>query len=157
MVPFVVDHRTTYGVEPICHAIGMAPSTCYVHHGRTTAPERAPARTKREAVLRPAISRCWHANQRVDGAKKVWWVADFTFVAFDKDWKNGVAEKAGRQSSFGSKARGAYFGNLLSPSLLAQIGGEAALRDTDASVIETLEDGWVYVQLTDTREPRRRA
>jgi putative transposase len=72
MVQFVEDHRATYGVEPICHAIGMAPSTFYEQHGRTRAPERAPARTKREAVLRPEILRCWHANQRVYGAKKVW-------------------------------------------------------------------------------------
>jgi putative transposase len=72
MVRFVEDHRATYGVEPICHAIGMAPSTFYEHHGRQAAPERAPARAQREAVLRPAIARCWQDNQRVYGAKKVW-------------------------------------------------------------------------------------
>lgn len=72
MVRFVEDHRATYGVEPICHAIGMAPSTFYEHHRRQAAPERAPARAKREAVLRPAIVRCWQDHQRVYGAKKVW-------------------------------------------------------------------------------------
>jgi putative transposase len=72
MVRFVEDHRATYGVEPICHAIGMAPSTFYEHQGRRAAPERAPARAKREAVLRPAIARCWQDHQRVYGAKKVW-------------------------------------------------------------------------------------
>jgi len=72
MVRFVEDHRATYGVEPICHAIGMAPSTFYEQQVRVRDPERAPARAKREAVLRPEIARCWHANQRVYGAKKVW-------------------------------------------------------------------------------------
>jgi len=74
MVQLVADHRVTYGVEPICQAIGMAPSTFYEHQARKAAPARAPApsRAKREAVLRPAITRCWHANQRVYGAKKVW-------------------------------------------------------------------------------------
>ncbi len=72
MVQFVEDHRAAYGVEPICQAIGMAPSTFYEHHARGRDPARAPARAKREAVLRPAIARCWQANQRVYGAKKVW-------------------------------------------------------------------------------------
>jgi len=72
MVQFVEDHRATYGVEPICHVIGMAPSTFYEHQARRCDPQRVPARTKREAVLRPEIARCWHANQRVYGAKKVW-------------------------------------------------------------------------------------
>lgn len=72
MVQFVADHRATYGVEPICLAIGMAPSTFYEHQARQTAPERAPARVRREAVLRPEITRCWQANQRVYGAKKIW-------------------------------------------------------------------------------------
>lgn len=72
MVQFVEDHRATYGVEPICHAIGMAPSTFYEQQARRRDPARVPTRTKREAALRPAITRCWHANQRVYGAKKVW-------------------------------------------------------------------------------------
>ena len=72
MVRFVEDHRATYGVEPIGHAMGMAPSTFFAHQARASDPERVPARTKREAVLRPAIARCWHANQRVYGAKNVW-------------------------------------------------------------------------------------
>jgi putative transposase len=35
-------------------------------------PERRPARTQRDAQLRPEIARFWHANRRVYGAKKVW-------------------------------------------------------------------------------------
>ncbi len=72
MVQFVEEHRATYGVEPICHAIGMAPSTFYEQHARQSLPERQPARAQRDARLRPEIARCGHANQRVYGAKKVW-------------------------------------------------------------------------------------
>ena len=66
MVQFVEDHRATYGVEPICHAIGMAPSTFYEQQARRRDPARVPTRTKREAALRPAFS---GATVTVDGLK----------------------------------------------------------------------------------------
>ena len=72
MVRFVEDHRANYGVEPIYLVNGMAPSSFYEHQARQAALERAPTRAKREAVLRPEIARCWHANHRVYGTKKVW-------------------------------------------------------------------------------------
>lgn len=62
-------HRATYVVEPICHAIGMAPSMFYEHQARQRDPARAPTRSRREAELRPSIKRCWHANQSVYCAK----------------------------------------------------------------------------------------
>ncbi|MBX9857655.1 MAG: IS3 family transposase [Gemmatimonadaceae bacterium] len=61
-----------YGVELICHAIGMEPSTFCEHEARRGDPERVPARSKREAVLQRKIALCWRAYQRVFGAKKVW-------------------------------------------------------------------------------------
>jgi hypothetical protein len=46
MVRFVEAHRATYGVEPICHAIGMAPSTFYEHQAR----QRDPAVSNADAA-----------------------------------------------------------------------------------------------------------
>jgi transposase InsO family protein len=71
-VAFVDAHRGTYGVEPICAVVEMAPSTYYAAKAETADPERRSARAKRDADLRPEIHRVWHANRQVYGAKKVW-------------------------------------------------------------------------------------
>ena len=34
MVRFIDDHRATYGVEPICAVLPIAPSTYFLHHAR---------------------------------------------------------------------------------------------------------------------------
>ena len=72
MVAFIDAHREQYGVEPICAQLPIAPSTYYEQKARQRDPERLPARTQRDARLRPEIERVWRANRRVYGAKKVW-------------------------------------------------------------------------------------
>jgi putative transposase len=72
MVAFIDAHRQTYGVEPICAVLPIAPSTYYEQKARQADPRRQPARVQREARLRPEIQRVWQANRRVYGAKKVW-------------------------------------------------------------------------------------
>jgi transposase InsO family protein len=72
MIRFIDDHRDAYGVEPMCAVLPIAPSTYYEHKARDREPERMPRRTQRDAALRPEITRVWHANRRVYGAKKVW-------------------------------------------------------------------------------------
>ena len=72
MVAFIDAHRDAYGVEPICRVLQTAPSWYYTLKTRAADPQRVPARTQREAALRPEIARVWHANRRAYGAKKVW-------------------------------------------------------------------------------------
>lgn len=72
MVAFIDAHREAYGVEPICAMLPIAPSTYYEQKARVADPARVPARTQRDAQLCPEITRVWHANRRVYGAKKVW-------------------------------------------------------------------------------------
>lgn len=72
MVAFVDAHRGTYGVEPICAVVPIAPSTYYEQKARQADPGRLPARAQRDARLRPEIQRVWDANFQVYGAKKVW-------------------------------------------------------------------------------------
>ena len=71
-VAFIDAHRTTYGVEPICTVVRIAPSTYYEQKARQADPARRPARAQREALLTPEIDRVWRAHRRVYGAKKVW-------------------------------------------------------------------------------------
>jgi putative transposase len=72
MVAFIDAHRESYGVEPICAVVPIAPSTYYEQKVRQADPTRRPARAQRDAGLRPEIQRVWQANRRVYGAKKVW-------------------------------------------------------------------------------------
>lgn len=72
MTSFINEHRETYGVEPICAMLPVAPSTYYEQKARQADPLRLPERARRDAVLCEEIDRIWHENRRVYGARKVW-------------------------------------------------------------------------------------
>ena len=72
MVSFIDAHREAYGVEPICKELPIAPSTYYECKAREAGGSPAPARTRRDAVLRAAIKRVWEENFGVYGVRKVW-------------------------------------------------------------------------------------
>jgi transposase InsO family protein len=72
MKAFIDDHREAYGVEPICKVLPIAPSTYRAHAACLADPNRASARTKRDAILRPEIARVWEENFKVYGHRKVW-------------------------------------------------------------------------------------
>ena len=69
---FIDDHRDTYGVEPICKILPIAPSTYYEQKARQADPGRLPPRVRRDAWLRDEIQRVWDENLQVYGARKVW-------------------------------------------------------------------------------------
>jgi putative transposase len=72
MVAFIDDHRATYGVEPICAVLPIAPSTYHRHHAQQLDATRRSARAKRDDELRVEIQRVYDANFRVYGPRKVW-------------------------------------------------------------------------------------
>jgi transposase InsO family protein len=72
MIAFIDDHRASYGVEPICRLLPIAPSTYHAHRARQADPSRLPARAKRDAELRVEIARIHAENFGVYGARKVW-------------------------------------------------------------------------------------
>lgn len=72
MVAFIDDHRSEYGVEPICRVLPIAPSTYYMHKTVEADPSQASLRVQRDAFLRGEIRRVWEQNFRVYGARKVW-------------------------------------------------------------------------------------
>ncbi|MHB8346180.1 MAG: IS3 family transposase [Acidiferrobacterales bacterium] len=65
-------HRDTYGVEPICKVLQVAPSACWLHAARARNPALRCARAKRDDILIPEIRRIGQANLGVYGADKVW-------------------------------------------------------------------------------------
>jgi hypothetical protein len=44
MIAFIDDHRVTYGVEPICKALPIAPSTYHDHVAKRDDPSKLSAR-----------------------------------------------------------------------------------------------------------------
>ncbi len=72
MVAFIDQHRDAYGVEPICAVLPIAPSSYYRHKELQRHPERRSQRAKRDEALQVQISRVWHDNHGVYGARKVW-------------------------------------------------------------------------------------
>jgi putative transposase len=72
MVAFIDEHRGTYGVEPICAALPIAPSTSFLRKVQQQDPETRSARAQRDDDLRAAIRRVGNANDQVYGPRKVW-------------------------------------------------------------------------------------
>ena len=72
MRAFVDTHGETFGVEPICRVLQIAPSGYWRHAAQQRDSRLRCARAQRDAVLIPEIQRVWHANLQVYGADKVW-------------------------------------------------------------------------------------
>lgn len=63
---YIDEHRDRFGVEPILHALEVAPSTYYC------AKSRPPSkRALSDAALKPRIERIWRENYEVYGVRKV--------------------------------------------------------------------------------------
>ncbi len=72
MIAFIDDHRGAYGVEPICKVLPIAPSTSFARRAKQTDPAKLSARARRDAALRPKITRVFEQNLKGYGARKVW-------------------------------------------------------------------------------------
>ena len=90
MVGFIDEHRETFGVEPICAVLPIAPSLYYELKARERDPDRRPARARRDERLGEHIRRVWRENREVYGVRKV--------------WKQLTARRAGRRPLYGGAA-----------------------------------------------------
>jgi putative transposase len=72
MVTFIDQHRVTYGVEPICAVLPIAPSTYFLRKAQQQEVAKRSARARRDGDLRAAIQRVWDENDQVYGPRKVW-------------------------------------------------------------------------------------
>ena len=70
MTQFIDDHKDAFGVEPICRALAVAPSTYYAVKARQRCPS---ARALRDAELLVEIGRVYERSRGLYGARKVWW------------------------------------------------------------------------------------
>ena len=72
MLAFIDQHRDTYGVEPICAVLPIAPSTYFLRKAQQQDAAKRSARAQRDDELGAAIRRVWNANDQVYGPRKVW-------------------------------------------------------------------------------------
>ena len=72
MVAFIDEHRESYGVEPICRVLPIAPSTYHEQKVRERDPSKLADRAVRDGELLPEIERVWVENRCVYGPRKVW-------------------------------------------------------------------------------------
>ena len=69
MASFIDANRNELGVEPICDALQVAPSTYDALKRREQAPSE---RSRRDAVMIQVLLSLWIANRKVYGAHKLW-------------------------------------------------------------------------------------
>jgi putative transposase len=67
VVAFVEASRAEFGIESICEALQVAPSTYYAAKSRPLS-----ARTLRDQVMIPILVALWTVNRKVYGAHKLW-------------------------------------------------------------------------------------
>jgi putative transposase len=69
IVDFIDEHRGELGVESICTALQIAPSTYYAAKRRTREPS---TRALRDAAMMQVLMVLWVSNRKVYGAHKLW-------------------------------------------------------------------------------------
>ena len=69
---FIDQYRSTYGVEPICRVLPIAPSTYYRNKDLEQHPDKRACRARRDASMELEIRRIWDENHKVYGARKIW-------------------------------------------------------------------------------------
>lgn len=72
MVRYIDEHKSRFGVEPICRELPIAPSTYYEQVAREQDPSRLPARVKHDRELCPQIERVWRESFCAYGVRKTW-------------------------------------------------------------------------------------
>lgn len=72
MYAFVDEQPGTFGIEPICEVLQVAPSAYRRHAARRRDPSLLSRRAQRDAELMPKIEQVWNVNLQVYGADKVW-------------------------------------------------------------------------------------
>ena len=75
MIAFIDEHRSIYGVEPICRVLPITSSTYRLYGAGQRDPSLLPDRTRRDLALMEEIERAFETNHSVYGAKAGTWRA----------------------------------------------------------------------------------
>jgi putative transposase len=102
MTAFIDEHRSVFGVEPICRVLQIAPSTYYAVCERRRRPA---SRTLRDRALLAEIRRVHDASSGLYGARKVWWQLDGEGVQAARCTVERLMRRAGLAGVVRGKAR----------------------------------------------------
>lgn len=72
MISFIDDHRSVFGVEPICKLLPIAPSTYYEVIAKRLDVDRLSVRARSDMAMKIEVRRVFDENFRVYGVRKVW-------------------------------------------------------------------------------------
>jgi len=72
MIAFIEDHSGVHGVEPICRALPIAPSTFYAHAAIARDPNMASDRARRDIIDKEKIEEAFDSSGKRYGARKIW-------------------------------------------------------------------------------------
>jgi len=72
MIAFIEEHRTGFGVGPVCKVLQIAPSTFYARAAIARDPDLASDRAKQDIVDREKIKKAFAASGNRYGARKIW-------------------------------------------------------------------------------------
>ena len=72
MIAFIDENRDEYGVEPICRALPIAPSTYHAEAAARVDPLQEIGRAQRDMALKVHVRRVFDENFGVYGVRKVW-------------------------------------------------------------------------------------
>ncbi len=116
MSALVDAHRGEFGVEPICRALGVAPSSYYAVKVRERNPSR---RAMRDAELLAEIRRVHSSNYGVYGVRKVWWQLQREGIDVARCTVERLMAKDGLQGAIrGKKRRTTIPGGQRAPDLV---------------------------------------
>src|SRR4051812_34661574 len=101
MSAFIEAHRAVFGVEPVCRALQVAPSTYYAVRERHRRPA---ARTLRDGELVGEIRRVYTASSGPYGARKVWWQLRHDGIAVARCTVERLMRQAGLEGVLRGKA-----------------------------------------------------
>ena len=72
MISFIDEHRSVFGVEPICRLLPVAPSTYYENVAKRLDVDRLSVRARSDIGMKIEIRRVFNENFQVYGVRKVW-------------------------------------------------------------------------------------
>ena len=72
MISFIDDHRSVFGVEPICKLLPIAPSTYYEVIAKRLDVDRLSVRARSDMAMKIEMRRVFDENFRVYGVRKIW-------------------------------------------------------------------------------------
>jgi transposase InsO family protein len=118
---FIDQHRATYGAEPICKALQVAPSGYWRHAALQKNPALRCARAHRDELMSAHIHRVWHANMQVYGVEKVWRQLKREQIAVARCTVERLMRRAGLRGAVRGKVVRTTMGDAAAPCPLDRV------------------------------------